>query len=118
MEEARAKQLLAAERARVEALLRESTEAGQEDRGGAEGAGDIADPAEPLTAEQGADAVDAALSERLAAIGRAEARLRDGTFGRSVESNAPIPDDRLEADIAAERTVEEEAAREAPKPLS
>jgi DnaK suppressor protein len=113
MEEARARQLLTAERARVEELLRESTEAGQQDRGGAEGAGDIEDRAEPLTSEEGADAVAAALGDRLAAIGRAEARLREGTFGRSVTSNTPIPDDRLEADIAAELTVEEQAALEA-----
>jgi len=33
--------------------------------------------------------------------------LADGTFGRSVRSGAPIPDDRLEADPAAELTVEE-----------
>jgi DnaK suppressor protein len=113
MEEARARQLLTAERARVEALIRESTAAGEEDREGATGAGDVEDPAEPLTSEEGADAVSAGLRDRLAAIERAEARLADGTFGRSVESGAPIPDDRLEADPAAERTVEEEAEWEA-----
>ena len=39
---------------------------------------------------------------------RAEARLADGTYGRSVETGAPIPDARLEALPTAERTVEEE----------
>jgi DnaK suppressor protein len=40
---------------------------------------------------------------------RAEARLAEGTFGLSVESGARIPDDRLEAEPLAERTVDEQA---------
>jgi RNA polymerase-binding transcription factor DksA len=39
---------------------------------------------------------------------RAEARLAKGTFGLSVESGARIPDERLEAEPLAERTVEEQ----------
>jgi DnaK suppressor protein len=69
--------------------------------------GDITDPAEPLITEQTDDAVAASLSERLEAIRRAEARLVEGTFGRSVRSGLPIPDDRLRADPAAELTIEE-----------
>jgi DnaK suppressor protein len=107
MDEERARQLLASERERVEGLLRDSTRAGDEDRLAATGVGDIADPAQPLTAEEGDDAVAEALRMRLAAIDRAEARLRAGTYGRSVRSNEPIPDDRLEADPAAELTIEE-----------
>ena len=38
---------------------------------------------------------------------RAEHRLDEATFGRSVRSGVPIPDERLEADPAAEFTVEE-----------
>jgi DnaK suppressor protein len=49
------------------------------------------------------------LGEELEALERAEARLRDGTYGLSVESGQPIPDARLEALPTAERTVEEEA---------
>jgi DnaK suppressor protein len=113
MDEERARQLLASERERVERLLRESTRAGDEDRLAATGAGDIADPAQPLTAEEGDDAVAEGLRMRLAAIDRAEARLRAGTYGRSVRSNALIPDDRLEADPAAELTVEEAEQAEA-----
>jgi len=110
MEETRARALLEAERARVEALLAETTAAGQEDRTSAnEPGGDIADPAEPLTDEEGDDAVTAQLRERLAALGRAESRLDDGRFGRSVRSGGVISDARLEADPAAELT-EEEAA--------
>ena len=47
------------------------------------------------------------LAEELAAVERAEARLADGTYGLSVESGEPIPDERLEAIPTAERTVEE-----------
>src|SRR5262249_48666721 len=50
------------------------------------------------------------LEDELAAIGRAERRLEEGAFGRSVESGTPIPDERLEGVPWAERTVEEEAS--------
>ena len=107
MDDDRARTLLEAERSRVERLLGETVSAGQDDRDEANAGGDMADPAERLTAEEGDDAVSAGLRDRLAALDRAEQRLADGTFGRSVRSGAPIPDDRLEADPAAELTVEE-----------
>jgi len=107
VDDERARELLSAERRRVAALLQEEDQAGQQDRNAANESGDIADPAERLTAQQVDDAVTTGLRARLAAIGRAESRLRDGTFGRSVRSGLPIPDDRLEADPAAELTVEE-----------
>ena len=110
MDEAHARQLLADERTRIEGLLRDLTEAADEDRATTREAGDIADPAQPLTDEQGSDAVAAGLRDRLAGIERAEGRLADGTYGRSVQSGTPIPDERLEADPAAELTVEEETA--------
>ena len=69
------------------------------------------DPAQSLTAEGEDDAIAESLRDRLAAIGRAEQRLANGTYGRSVRSGLPIPDARLEADPAAELTVEEAAAR-------
>ena len=49
------------------------------------------------------------LRNDLAAVERAERRLAEGTFGLSIDSGEPIPDDRLEALPTAERTVEEEA---------
>jgi RNA polymerase-binding transcription factor DksA len=49
------------------------------------------------------------IRDELAAVERAEARLAAGTYGLSVESGVPIPDERLEAVPTAERTVEEEA---------
>jgi DnaK suppressor protein len=110
MDDAQARQLLADERTRVEGLLRDLTEASEEDRATTRDTGDIADPAQPLTDEQGADAIAEGLRGRLAAIERAEARLAAGTYGRSVRSGDPIPDERLEADPAAELTVAEEAA--------
>jgi DnaK suppressor protein len=52
------------------------------------------------------------LRDQLAAVERAEERLRGGNYGLSVESGQPIPDARLEAVPTAERTVEEEERRE------
>jgi DnaK suppressor protein len=109
VDEARAAMLLAAERARVEALLADTTSDGRDDRAAAGDQGEIADPAQPLTAEEGDDAVTAQLRLRLDALGRAEVRLAQGTFGRSIRSGLPIPEARLEADPAAELTVEEAA---------
>jgi DnaK suppressor protein len=107
MDDARARALLDAERARVQALLDDTLTAGREDRDEADQPGNLTDPAERLTAEQGDDAVSAQLRERLTALDRAERRLQDGTFGLSVRSGQPISDARLEADPAAELTVAE-----------
>ena len=49
------------------------------------------------------------LRVKLAAVERAEQRLAAGTYGLSIESGDPIPDERLEAVPTAERTVEEQA---------
>jgi DnaK suppressor protein len=48
------------------------------------------------------------LKRTLRAIDKAEQRLADGSYGKSVVSGDPIPDERLEAVPWAERTVEEE----------
>jgi DnaK suppressor protein len=107
MDNEQGRALLQAERARVEALLDDTVAAGEEDRATANETGDLADPAERLTAEEGDDAIAAGLRQRLVTIERAERRLDEGTYGYSVRSGLPIPDDRLEADPAAELTVEE-----------
>ncbi len=110
MDENRARSLLAAERTEVQGLLADTEESGQEDRETEDETGvDISDPAASLTAEAMDDAVAESLRDRLAAIDRALRRLDDGTYGRSVRSGQPIPDARLEADPAAELTVEEAA---------
>jgi DnaK suppressor protein len=107
MEDAKAKKLLSAERASVERLLKDMDEAGAADRVAANEPGDMYDSAEPLTTEGTDASIKAELEERLDAVGRAEQRLEAGTYGRSVRSGDPIPDDRLEADPTAELTVEE-----------
>jgi DnaK suppressor protein len=107
MNDERARTLLKNERTRVEALLAQTARDGSDDRSAANEPGDLTDPAERLTAEQGDDAVEAGLRDRLSAIERAERRVEDGTFGSSIRSGSPIPDARLEADPAAELTVEE-----------
>jgi DnaK suppressor protein len=103
----RARELLSAERSRVETLLDAVTGDSQSDRSAANEHGDMSDSSELLVSEGTDDAVANSLRLRLAAIGRAEQRLAAGTYGRSVASGAPIPDERLEADPAAELTVDE-----------
>jgi len=99
----RARELLAAERERIEQALarRKRGTAGE----------DSEDPAN-LASELYQDELDEGLAddlrEELAAVERAEARLAAGTYGLSIESGNSIPDERLEAVPTAERTVEEE----------
>jgi DnaK suppressor protein len=107
MDDERARLLLTTERIRVEGLLTGVARAGFDDRDEANAQGDMADPAQRLTAEQGDDAVEEGLRARLRAIEAAELRLAAGNYGRSIRSGLPIPDARLEADPAAELTVEE-----------
>jgi DnaK suppressor protein len=107
MDDDEARSLLSAQRAEVELLLSDSRTAGRQDRAAEQETGDNEDPAQSLTAEGVDDAVSVGLADRLAAIARAEDRLTDGTFGRSVRSGKVIPDERLRADPAAELTVEE-----------
>jgi DnaK suppressor protein len=113
MDDERARALLTAERIRLEGLLAGTSRAGLDDRDEANAGGDMADPAQRLTAEQGDDAVAEGLRARLRAIEGAERRLEAGNYGRSIRSGLPIPDDRLEADPAAELTVEEAAEADA-----
>jgi DnaK suppressor protein len=108
MDENRARSLLQAERAEVRGLLTGTEQAEAADRESEDERGaDVDDPAQSLTAEGMDDAIAESLRDRLDAIDRALKRLDDGTYGRSVRSGAPIPDERLEADPAAELTVDE-----------
>lgn len=107
MDEKRARELLRAERARVEELLKEAERARVGDESGPDDVPDTGDQAQELTAEGIDEALIASLRERLAALDRAEQRLANGTYGLSVRSGKPIPDERLEVDPAAELTVEE-----------
>ncbi len=109
MDEARARELLSAERARLIQLLGDTDRAATEDRESADEVVALDDGAEPLTAEAADDLIGATIRDRLAALDRAQERLASGTYGLSVRSGRPIPDERLEADPAAELTVEEAA---------
>ena len=106
MDPERARELLSAERRRIDRAL-----AGLAPQDTGEPA-DEQDPAN-LASELYQDELDQGLSddlrEELAAVERAEARLAAGTYGLSIESGKPIPDERLEAIPTAERTAEEEA---------
>ena len=109
MEDERARALLNAERHRLETLLAEATEDGRSDRAEQSENGNFSDPAERLTAEGADDALVSGLRNRLEALDRADERLISGTYGRSGRSGQPIPYERLEADPAAELTVDEAA---------
>jgi DnaK suppressor protein len=110
MDPERARELLRAERSRIERALMQA--APQDD---AEPADDV-DPgnlASDLYQDEFDEGLRADLEAQLAAVDRAEARLAAGTYGISVASGEPIPDARLEALPTAELTIEEERAREA-----
>jgi DnaK suppressor protein len=112
VDEDQARARVRAERAEVQSLLEDTRSGGRQDRAAEDEQGaDISDPAQPLTAQFENEAITANLRDRLAALNRAEQRLNDGTYGRSVRSGQPIPDERLEADPAAELTVEEASRR-------
>jgi DnaK suppressor protein len=115
--ELRARQLVAGERARIESALAELTSEVRDDEalqrqqtGDHEAAGSIVE-AESMTAGR-----EVELRAQLAAVVRAEERLALGTYGKSVESGATIPDARLEARPLAERTVEEQRDLESHAP--
>jgi DnaK suppressor protein len=107
MELERVRSLLTAERTQVQQLLTNLVTARADDH---EAERDAAYPAQPLAQQGVDDAVAAGLRDRLAALDRALQRVDDGSYGRSIRSGAPIPDERLEADPAAELTVQEAAA--------
>ena len=108
MDPDRARELLAAERARIERAL---SHLGHEDSGEEADDEDPGNLASELYQEELAEGRADDLRRELAAVERAEERLAAGTYGLSVESGQPIPDERLEALPTAERTVDEEAGR-------
>jgi DnaK suppressor protein len=107
----RARELLAAERARIE---RELARRGHEDDSEPADEFDPANLASDLYQDEFDQGRADDLREQLDAVRRAEERLAAGTYGRSVESGEPIPDERLEALPTAELTTEEERARSEP----
>src|SRR3954447_7687894 len=107
MDAERARTLLETERAEVEDMLRQIRSAGGQDHEADQELGDSGDTADARESEGGDSGVGFSLRERLAAVERAEQRLAAGTFGLSVQSGQPIPDERLEVAPTAELTVEE-----------
>jgi DnaK suppressor protein len=103
MDPERARELLATERERIERALRRL---GHQDTG--EEADEL-NQASDLYQDELDEGLADDLRAELAAVERAESRLAAGTYGLSIESGQPIPDDRLEVFPTAERTVEEEA---------
>jgi DnaK suppressor protein len=108
MEEARARELLARERGRIERLLAR-VEQPDEDRNEPR---DASDDATDLFEEELDEGIAERLREELNAVERAEQRLAEGRYGISIESGEPIPDGRLEAIPWAERTAEEQGRYE------
>src|SRR6185312_2940712 len=106
----RARELLARERERIEREL-----AGLAPRTSDEPTTDqhLADQASDLYDAELDEGLSDDLRAALAAVERAEERLAKGTYGLSIESGDPIPDERLEAVPTAERTVAEQARYEA-----
>jgi DnaK suppressor protein len=105
MDPDRARELLARERQRIERAL---APLGHVDTGEEADELDPANLASELYQDEFDEGLADDLREELAAVQRAEARLAAGTYGFSIESGKPIPDERLEALPTAERTAEEE----------
>jgi RNA polymerase-binding transcription factor len=103
MDAEHARQRLAEERARIE---RELEGHGQEQA--SDDPKDSGDQANELEQTDTDNALRADLRQTLEAIERAEARLKEGAYGKSVVSGEPIPDERLEAIPWADRNVGEE----------
>lgn len=102
----RARELLASERERIEAEIASIERSGPEEGDAKVEPGDF--DSEGLYQDE----LDAGrlqdLRRRLADVDRAEVRVGAGTYGVSVQSGEPIPDERLEAFPTAELTVEEQ----------
>jgi DnaK suppressor protein len=111
VDKTRARALLDQERARLEQLGR-AVARDHDDAIAASSPGDQVDGADRRITEETSQAVGERLGDRWAALERAEVRLAAGTYGASILSGRPIPDERLEAFPLAELTVEEAAQRD------
>ena len=110
MDPERARELLQAERDRIERALRDLRPASDDELSHVDQ--HLGDQGSELFEEELDEGISDSLREELAALERAERRLAEGTYGLSVQSGEPIPDARLEAHPTAERTVEEQARLE------
>jgi DnaK suppressor protein len=108
IDEAKARELLTRERKRIESALSDIERVRQSEISEVDTATAAEDDAEVIEEETVDRALEEQLRRELEAIGRAEQRLEEGTYGLSVESGDPIPEGRLEAVPWAERTAEEQ----------
>ena len=111
MDKARARALLDQERRRLEQLGR-AVARDHDDAIALSNPEDQVDGADRRVTEETSQALGQRLDDRWAALERAEARLAAGTFGVSILSGRPIPDERLEAFPLAELTVQEATQRD------
>jgi DnaK suppressor protein len=105
MDSERARELLAAERERIESDIAAAARGGPEESAERREPGDF--NSEGLWQDELDAGLAADLKARLAAVERAEERLASGTYGLSVRSGEAIPDARLEANPTADLTVDE-----------
>ena len=105
MDDDRARELLRAERERIEHSLAGT---GRIEDGEIDDDSDPANLATDLYLNELDESFADDLRRQLEAVERAEARLAAGTYGLSVESGEPIPDARLEILPTAELTADEE----------
>jgi DnaK suppressor protein len=110
MDSDRARELLRRERERIERALADEAHAPETDLATRDQ--HLGDQGTELYNDELAEGLRQELAAELAAVTRAEERLAAGTYGLSIESGEPIPDDRLEAHPTAERTTEEQARLE------
>jgi DnaK suppressor protein len=103
MDPERARARLAEEKERIKGELKEHLE--PDTSGEPEDSGDEANDLEQASTDS---ALVEDLKRTLEEIERAEERLENGTYGKSVISGDPIPDGRLEAIPWADRNVDEE----------
>jgi len=113
VDKARARALLDQERGRLEQLSR-AVARDHDDTIALSSPEDQVDGADRRVTEETSQALGERLDDRWAALNleRAEARLAAGTWGFSILSGQPIPDERLEAFPLAELTVQESAERD------
>jgi DnaK suppressor protein len=111
VDKARARALLDQERRRLD-LLDRAVARGHDDAVAASSPEDPVNGAVHRLAEETSEALGERLRDRWGALERAEARLAAGTYGASILSGRPIPDERLEAFPLAELTVQEATQRD------
>lgn len=107
MDPERAHELLARERERITGELHSLRPTGSDEPTATDQ--HMADQASDLYEAELDEGRSDDLRDEIEAVERAERRLADGSYGLSIESGEPIPDERLEAMPTAERTAAEQA---------